>query len=276
MATIISDTACIDPRTELSDDVEIGPYCVIGPDVHIGRGTRLIAHVCILKQTSLGADNVVSPFVTLGSDPDGGPLDPSASGRTRLEIGDRNIFREGVTIQRGSQGLTSIGHDNRILAGVQIGSDCHLGDRVSIGQGAYIGAHVHIKSHVSLSAAVGIHPSVTVGTSSFVGAQTYLYHDVPPYMVADGNPAKVRCINIVGLKRGSIDRQEIDALHEAHRLLYRARMELEDAAEVLESHGQRTPLVEHFLQSLRAQREGRHGRSRDRSRGSHPSEPSHP
>ncbi|CAN5898239.1 acyl-ACP--UDP-N-acetylglucosamine O-acyltransferase [soil metagenome] len=263
MATIISDTACIDPRAELADEVEVGPYCVIGPDVRIGRGTRLIAHVCILSGTSMGTDNIVSPFVVLGGEPEGSP---QTSGPSHLEIGDRNIFREGVTIQRGLGGSTRIGHDNRLSAGVQVAQNCCLGDRIALGQNVGLAGHVHVGSNANLSAGVGSHPYVTIGLSSFVGAGTYLYHDVPPYMVADGHPAKVRCINIVGLKRAGMDREEIDALHEAHRLLFRARVELEDAAEICQAHGQKTPTVELLLRFLRDQREGRHGRARDRSR----------
>src|SRR6185312_12282524 len=120
MATMIADTACIDPRAEIADDVEIGPYCVIGPDARIGRGTRLIAHVCILGHTTLGENNVVHPNSVLGGD----PQDFSYQGEpTRLEIGDSNTFREGVTIHRGSckeQSLTRLGSHNYFMANVHV------------------------------------------------------------------------------------------------------------------------------------------------------------
>ncbi|MGZ3433857.1 MAG: acyl-ACP--UDP-N-acetylglucosamine O-acyltransferase, partial [Isosphaeraceae bacterium] len=124
MATMIADTACIDPRADIADDVEIGPYCVIGPDVKIGRGTRLIAHVCLAGHTTLGENNVVHPFAVIG----GEPQDYSYKGQpTRVEIGDNNVFREAVTIHRGSDkeaGLTRVGSNNYLMANVHLGHDC--------------------------------------------------------------------------------------------------------------------------------------------------------
>ncbi|MBX6311627.1 MAG: acyl-ACP--UDP-N-acetylglucosamine O-acyltransferase [Isosphaeraceae bacterium] len=266
MAISIADTACVDPRAELADDVEIGPYCIIGPDVQIGRGTRLIGHVCILGMTTLGESNTIHPFAVLGSD----PQDPSdATAPTRLEIGDGNIIREHVTINRAGtreDGVTRIGSHNHLMAGCHVAHDCKLGDRISIANGAMLGGHVHIESHATISGAVAIYPYVTIGASSFLGGPSRIYHDVPPYMLVDGHPSKVRCIHIVGLKRLGLTPEGIDALHEAHRLIYRARMGLPQAAEILSSHGHLTPEVTRLLAFLQAQHEGKHGRARERLR----------
>ena len=161
MATVIADTACIDPRAEIADDVEVGPYCVIGPDVTIGRGTRLIAHVCIHGHTTLGEDNVIHPFAVIG----GEPQDVSFRGSpTRVEIGDHNVIREGVTIHRGSEkeeGVTRIGSHNLLMVNVHVAHDCVLGDRIVIANNTMLGGHIHVESFVTISGGVGIHPFVT-------------------------------------------------------------------------------------------------------------------
>jgi UDP-N-acetylglucosamine acyltransferase len=266
MATLIADTACIDPRAELADDVEVGPYCVIGPDVKIGRGTRLIAHACIDGQTSLGEGNVVHPFTVIG----GEPQDVSFRGTlTRVEIGDHNVIREGVTIHRASekeQGVTRIGSNNLLMVNVHVAHDCVLDDKVVIANNSILGGHGHVESFVTISGGVGIHPFVTVGSYSYVGALSRIYHDVPRFMIVDGNPSKVRCINVVGLRRHGIGAEAIAGLHEAHRLIYRARMTVSHASEILESHGHLCPEVRSLLEFVETQHLGKHGRARERWR----------
>jgi UDP-N-acetylglucosamine acyltransferase len=266
MATLIADTACVDPRAELADDVEIGPYCVLGPDVKLGRGTRLIGHVCCRGVTILGEQNVVHPFAVLG----GEPQDFSYRGTaTRVEIGDHNILREGVTINRGSEketGVTRLGSHNFLMANTHVAHDCVLGDHITMANGAMLGGHVHVESFANISGAVAVHHFVTIGGYSFVGGLSRIYHDVPRYMLVDGNPSKVRCINIVGLKRRGISPEGIDALHEAHRLIYRAKMGVAQAEAILRGHGHWTAEVEVLLEFVGAQQTGKHGRARERLR----------
>ncbi len=266
MAISIADTACVDPRAELADDVEVGPYCVIGPDARIGRGTRLIGHVCVMGVTSLGEYNTISPFVVLGGD----PQDVSYQGTpTRVEIGDHNVIREGVTINRGTDkedGITRLGSHNFLMATSHVAHDCKLGDRITIANGSMLGGHVHVESFASISGGVAVHHYVSIGGYSFVGGQSRIYHDVPPFMLVDGNPSKVRCINVVGLKRNSVSSSGIDALHEAHRLVYRAKMSVKHATDILEGHGHMTAEVGRLLAFIQAQHEGKHGRARERFR----------
>lgn len=266
MATLIADTACVDPRAELGNEVEVGPYCVVGPEVKIGRGTRLIGHVCLLGEVELGEDNTVSPFAVLGGD----PQDTSYRGEpTRVVIGDRNIIRESVTIHRGTvkdDGVTRLGSDNYLMAGSHVAHDCDLGDRITIANGTMLGGHVRVASHASLSGGAAVHHYTSIGEYSFVGGQSKIVHDVPPFMIVDGNPAKVRCINVVGLKRGDIPKGSISALAEAHRLLYRAKMKPEQAEEVLAAHGQLAPEVARLFDFVRLQHAGKHGRARERGR----------
>lgn len=266
MAILIADTACVDPRAELADDVEVGPYCVIGPDVKIGRGTRLISHVCLMGVTTLGEFNTISPFAVLGGD----PQDISYRGTaTRVELGDHNIIREGVTINRGSEkedGVTRLGSHCFLFATSHVAHDCKLGDHITIANGSMLGGHVHVESFANISGGVAVHHYVTVGGYSFIGGQSRIYHDVPRYMLVDGNPSKVRCINVVGLKRRGITPEGIDALHEAHRLVYRAKMTLVQASEILASHGHLTAEVKNLLDFIADQQAGKHGRGRERFR----------
>jgi UDP-N-acetylglucosamine acyltransferase len=194
MATLVADTACVDPRADIADDVEVGPYSVIGPDVKIGAGTRLIAHACIQGMTTLGEGNVIHPFAVIG----GEPQDVSFRGSlTRVEIGDHNVFREGVTVHRGSekeQGVTRIGSNNLLMVNVHVAHDCVIDDRVIIANNTILGGHGHVESFVTVSGGVGIHPFVSIGSYSYVGALSRIYHDVPRFMIIDGNPSKVKSL----------------------------------------------------------------------------------
>jgi UDP-N-acetylglucosamine acyltransferase len=266
MATLISDTACVDPRAELGDEVEVGPYCVVGPGVKLGRGSRLVGHVCLLGETVVGEANVFWPFAVVGGD----PQDTSYRGEpTRVVIGDRNTLRESVTVHRGTtkeDGVTVIGSDCYLMAGVHVAHDCRLGDRVTIANNTLLGGHVHVGSHAGISGGVAVHHYTSIGEFSFIGGQSKVVHDVPPFLLSDGNPCRVRCINAVGLKRGDVPKASIEGLHEAHRLIYRAKMAPELAAEILEAHGHLTPEVARLLEFVRAQQAGKHGRARERGR----------
>jgi UDP-N-acetylglucosamine acyltransferase len=266
MATIVADTACIDPRAEIDDDVEVGPYCVIGPDVKIGQGSRLIAHVCILGHTTLGRNNILHPFSVVG----GEPQDYGYRGQpTRVEIGDDNVFREAVTIHRGTekeQGLTRLGSNNYLMANVHVGHDCVLGDRILVANNTMFSGHIHVESFATISGGVGMHQFVRIGTHSYIGGLSRIVHDVPPYMLTEGNPSKVRCINVVGLKRQNLTAESIASLHEAHRLIFRARMTSKHATEILEAHGHLSPEVRRLLDFIETQQQGKHGRGRERGR----------
>jgi UDP-N-acetylglucosamine acyltransferase len=252
MPVAIADSAWVDPRARIEDGAEIGPFCVVGPLARIGPRTRLLGHVCLIGPVSLGADNVVHPFTTLGGEPAGS-----------LDIGDRNRIGSGASIAPGGPEPTRIGHDNLLHAALQIGPGCEVADRVSLGSASVLGARVRVESGATLAAAVVVHHDVTVGALGFVAAQSRLAHDVPPYMIVDGHPARVRCIHAAALKRARVPAASIHALHEAHRLLYRARLAPAQAAEVLAAHGHVTPETERLLASVLAQQGGRHGRARE-------------
>jgi UDP-N-acetylglucosamine acyltransferase len=266
MAIHVADNAAIDPRAEIDDDVEIGPYCVIGPHCRIGRGTRLENHVTLMGRVTLGQYNHIFPNVVIG----GHPQDISYRGSdTSVVIGSHNIIREGVTINRASEkedGVTALGDHNFLMACCHVAHDCKLGNRVIIANGTLLGGHVHIHDHASLSGGVGVHHYATIGSYSFVGGLSRVLHDVPPYMLVEGSPARARCINVVALKRNQFSAETIHCLAEAHRLLFRAKVGLDHAREILRGNDQLVPHVTALLSFIQNQQEGRHGRARERRR----------
>lgn len=266
MATYIGEHAAIDSRAEIDHDVEIGPFCVIGPDVRIGRGTRLENGVTIMGRVAIGQDNHFYPGVVIG----GEPQDLSYRGSdTQVVIGDHNTLREGVTVNRASEkedGVTSLGSHNFLMACSHVAHDCRLGSHIIMANGVLLGGHVHVHDHASLSGGVAVHHYASIGSFSFVAGLSRVLHDVPPFMLVDGHPTRPRCINVVALKRNNFSPEAIDCLAEAHRLLYRAKVGLDHAREILRGNNQLVPQVNELLGFVQCQQEGQHGRARERRR----------
>ncbi|NUQ66288.1 MAG: acyl-ACP--UDP-N-acetylglucosamine O-acyltransferase [Pirellulales bacterium] len=266
MATYIADQVSIDPRAEIDDEVEIGPFCVVGPHVRIGRGTRLENGVTLMGHTTIGEYNHIYPGVVIG----GEPQDISYRGTdTKVIVGSHNLIREGVTINRASEkedGITSVGDHNFFMAGCHVAHDCRLGSHIIIANATLLGGHVHIHDHASLSGGVAVHHYSTIGGFSFVAGLSCVRHDVPPFMLVEGYPARPRCVNVVALKRNNFTAEVINCLAEAHRLLYRAKVGLDHAREILRANGKCVPEVNHLLSFIEGQQEGRHGRGREARR----------
>ncbi len=266
MATYVADNVSIDPRAEIDVDVEIGPFCVIGPHAKIGRGTRLENNVTLMGHVVIGQHNHLYPGVVIG----GEPQDISYRGSdTKVIIGDHNIIREGVTINRGSEkedGVTYIGNHNFFMACCHVAHDCRLGNHIIMANGTLLGGHVHIHDHASISGAVAVHHYATIGSYGFVAGLSRVLHDVPPFMLCEGSPARPRCINVVALKRNNFTAPAIQCLAEAHRLLYRAKVGLDHAREILRGNDQLVPQVNELLDFIQQQQEGKHGRARERRR----------
>ncbi|NLS96161.1 MAG: acyl-ACP--UDP-N-acetylglucosamine O-acyltransferase [Planctomycetaceae bacterium] len=266
MAIHVADQVSIDPRAEIADEVSIGPFCVIGPNVKIGRGTYLHSGVTLMGHVELGENNQIYPGTVIG----GEPQDVSYGGTdTRVLIGDDNIIRESVTINRGSEkeeGVTQIGNSNFLMAGCHVAHDCRIGNHVIITNSTLLGGHVHVHDHAILSGSVAVHHYATVGSYAFVGGLSAVRCDVPPYVLVEGHPARPRCINIVALKRNNFEQAEIEALSEAYRLLYRAKVGLENAREILNGKGELNLHVNRLLDFVERQQDGAHGRGRERRR----------
>jgi len=266
MATCIAPNASIDPRAEIDDEVYIGPFCVVGPKVRIGRGTRLENSVTLMGRVTLGQDNRVWPGAVIG----GEPQDISYAGTdTQVVIGNHNIIRECVTIHRASEkedGITQLGDHNFLMACSHVAHDCKLGHHIIMANGTLLGGHVHIHDHASLSGGVAVHHYATIGGFAFVAGLSCVRLDVPPYMLVEGYPARPRCVNVVALKRNDFSAHVIDALGQAHRLLFRAKVGLDQAREILRGNDLLVPEVNHLLDFILEQQGGRHGRGRERRR----------
>lgn len=266
MATSIAANAWVDPRAELDEDVEIGPFCTVSAKARIGRGTRLLNNVTLMGDVEIGRDNTFYPNVVIGGD----PQDISYSGAaTSVVIGDGNLLREGVTVNRATEkedGVTLLGDQNFLMANSHVAHDCKLGNRIIMANGTLLGGHVHVHDFASLSGGVAVHHYTTIGSYSFIGGLSRVLHDVPPFMLCEGAPARPRCINIVALRRNNFTPQEIDSLAEAHRLLYRSKVGLEAAREVLRGGDHITESVSRLIAFIEGQQEGRHGRGREARR----------
>jgi UDP-N-acetylglucosamine acyltransferase len=256
----IHPTAIVSQTAELAEGVEVGPYCIIEGDVRIGPNTRLMPHVCILDHTKIGADCVVFPNAVLGA----WPQDKGFKGeRTCLEIGDRNIIRENVTMHRGTtkdRGLTSIGDDGYFMAGTHIAHDCIVGSRVTMVNGANVGGHSTIGDRVNISAYAALHQFTHIGEGAFVAGLAKVVTDVIPYGMADGNPCLLRGLNLVGLKRSGFDRASIHAIRHAYRLLFEAddaQMQWIGRVEALAAMPNQTREVVQILDFIQSPRRGR-------------------
>jgi len=230
---LIHPTAIVDPSAALANSVAVGPYAVIGADVEVGEGTTIGAHAVIEGPTTIGRDNRIFAHASLG----GAPQDMKYRGeRTRLVIGDRNTIREFCTFNRGTvqdAGVTRIGDDNWIMAYVHIAHDVQLGSRTILANNATLAGHVHIGDWVIVGGLTGVHQFCHIGAHAMTGFQSHVAQDVPPFMMAVGNPLAVRGFNVEGLRRRAFSPERISQVKQMHRLLYRDSLTLEQATEAI-------------------------------------------
>lgn len=230
---VIHPAAIVDPGAELDGSVEVGAYSIIGAQVRIGSGTRIGPHVVIEGRTTIGRDNRVFQFASIGA----APQDRKYGGEpTALEIGDGNTIREFVTINRGTvqdRGVTRIGNDAWIMAYVHVAHDCVLGDHVIIANSTNLAGHVAIGDWVVLAGATQVHQFCKIGAHAMTGVGTVVLHDIPPYVMASGSSAAAHGINSEGLRRRGFDAARINAIRRAYRLLYKSGATLQLAREAL-------------------------------------------
>lgn len=225
----IDSSSRIDPSAVIADGVTIGPWCIIGPNVHIGSGTVIDSHVVIRSHTKIGENNRIFQFSSVGED----PSDKKFAGEeVWLEIGDRNIFREGVTLHRGTAvggGITKIGSDNLLMPYVHIAHDCIVGNNTVFANNAGVSGHVEIDDWAILGGYAGVNQFVKIGAHAMIGGVTHVGQDVPAYMLVSGQPAAVRSINTVGLERRGFSPEAIKQLRTAFKVLYRRGLSLNEA-----------------------------------------------
>lgn len=241
---MIDPRAIVSPRAELAPDVEVGPFTVIGPDVVLGSGTVVGPHAVVQGPTRMGTGNRIYQFASIGE----APQDRKYRGEpTRLEIGDRNVFREYCTVNRGTaqgKGVTTIGDGGLFLTACHVAHDCVIGDNVVFSNVASIAGHVEIGSWVQLGGLSAIHQFCKIGAHAFVGGGAIVSRDVPPYVMITGNPAVPHGVNAEGLKRRGFTPEQIRHLRNAYRILYRMELKLEEAVERLTALAREQPELE--------------------------------
>jgi UDP-N-acetylglucosamine acyltransferase len=256
MSGTIHATAIVAPDAVLGYGVDVGAYAVVGPGVEVGPRTRIGAHATIHCNTRLGADNQVHPYASVGD----APQDKKYKGEpTRLVVGDRNVIREFVTLNRGTtkdRGVTTIGDDNLFMAYSHVAHDCLVGSQCVLANSATLGGHVVLGDWVIMGGFAAIHQFCKVGAHAFLANNAAVTRDVPPYVMAVGAPAKPHSINSEGLKRRGFSAPQIRNLRTAYRVLYRSGLRLEDALEQLRRLADEQPelkaLVDFIPQSTRS------------------------
>ena len=244
---MIDPRAAVSREARLAPDVTVGPFTVIGPGVEIGPRTVVGPHAVINGPTVLGADNHVFQFASIGD----APQDKKYRGEpTRLVIGDRNVFREFVTVNRGTthdKGVTTIGNDNLLMACAHVAHDCTVGNNTVFANGAVLGGHVEIGDWVILGGLSAVHQFVKVGAHAFLSGGAMVRRDVPPYVIVIGDPAVPQAVNSEGLKRRGFSEEQIRAIREAYRTLYRSDLRLSEALERLEPLAAQRPELRAFV-----------------------------
>jgi UDP-N-acetylglucosamine acyltransferase len=240
---VIDARAIVSPQAELAPDVVVGPFSIIGPNVQIGPGCIVGPHVVINGPTRIGAQNRFFQFASIGD----APQDKKYKGEpTRLVIGDRNVFRESTTVNRGTiqdKAVTTIGNDNLFMSYSHVAHDCVLGSNLVFANGATLGGHVEIGDWVIIGGQAAIHQHCKVGAHAFIAGGAIVTRDVPTYVMAAGNPAGPHSVNAEGLKRRGFTPQQVRNVRNAFRLLYRSDLLLADAVAKLKELGATQPEV---------------------------------
>jgi UDP-N-acetylglucosamine acyltransferase len=269
MTRTISPLSHVDPGAQIADDVEIGPFCVVGPHVTIGRGCKLDSHVTLIGHTSIGERNRFFPGSVIG----GEPQDIGYSGsNTKVVIGDENLFREGVTVNRGADkedGVTRIGHRNFLMANAHVAHNCHVYNNVILCNGSLLGGHVHVYDYAIVSGNSVVHHFASLGTGCFLSGGCRAPQDIPPFMLAAGsdNP-EIITVNVVGMRRRGISEHAITLVRQAYKLLFREHLKLDEVRARLaeQSNGVMPVELMTLLDFCEQSSKGKNGRAREAMR----------
>jgi len=260
MSVNIHPTAVIESGAELGTDVSIGAYSVIGSDVKIGDGSRIASQVVIEGDTELGtelgANNQVFSFTAIGSE----PQSISYKGEpTKVRIGDNNVFRENITVNRGTiddEGITVIGSNNLFMAYVHIAHDCRLGSDLLFSNNASLAGHVRVGDYVVLAGYTLVHQFVRIGRHSFCGVNTYTTHDVPPFMLVAGDKAITHGINTRGMRRRGVGNEALVELKRAYKTIYRSGFTIAKALEEIAAANYQSDEIKELVQFIQDAKRG--------------------
>ena len=251
----IHATAVVDPKAEIAEDVEIGPLCVIGPDVKIGKGCKLISHCSVIGHTTLGEDNTLYPFVSLGTP----AQDYEYQGhRSYLKIGNKNVFREGFTGNCGTKPETEtiIGDGCFFMANSHVAHNCIVGNGVIMANDALIAGYSEIGDKAILSGHTAVHQFCRVGRMSMIGGNVAISKDLPPFMMAFTKSNTVSSFNLIGLKRSGVSKESLKAIKELYRIFYRSNLNIKNATEKVEAEVEMVPEVVEFLEFVKSSKRG--------------------
>ncbi|MBU4074362.1 MAG: acyl-ACP--UDP-N-acetylglucosamine O-acyltransferase [Proteobacteria bacterium] len=252
----IHPTAFISPDATLEEGVEVGPYSIVGPDVHIGKNTVIGPHVVIESRTDMGEGCRISPFASIG----GAPQDLKYRGEeTRVVIGSHNTIREYVTINRATIsdiGVTIIGDHNLLMAYCHVAHNCKLGNHIVMVNAANLAGHVHVEDFAIIGGLTGVHQFTRIGAHCIIGGASAVTKDIPPFVIASGNFAKLYGLNMIGLKRRGFTDETIGAIKEAYRIVFRSSLLLSAAIKKVEEVVEDLPEVRQFLDFIRKSERG--------------------
>jgi UDP-N-acetylglucosamine acyltransferase len=252
---MIHPTAIVHPKANVAPNCDIGPYCVIGEHVTLGEDCRLHSHVVVDGHTRLGQGNEIFPFAAIGMKTQDLKY---KGGQPRLEIGDHNVFREGVTIHCATNDgeATVVGSHNLLIIHAHVAHDCILGNHIIMSGFAGLAGHCVVEDHAVFAGYVAVHQFCRIGKLSMIGGCSKIVQDVPPFMVVDGNPGETRTINKVGLERHGVSDAAQGALKKAYKILFREGLTMTNALAKIETELPALPEVQHLVQFIRASERG--------------------
>ncbi len=253
--TKIHPTAVVDSKASFSDGVEIGPYCIVGNGVKLGKNTRLISNVCI-EETEMGSDCIVYPFTSIGFPPQDIKY---KNEKTKVIIGNNNIIREYITIHRasvGGDGVTSIGDNNFLMAYVHIAHDCRIANNVVMANATTLAGHVTVEDHAFIGGLVAVHQFTRIGAYSMIGGFSAIPQDIPPYTTAAGDRAKLYGLNTIGLKRHNFSDSQIKELKHAYKILFRSKLTLKEALALLKQDGKFSREIKNLIEFIEQNKRG--------------------
>lgn len=251
----LHSTAVVHPGARIGEGCQVGPYCVIGEHVELGSGCRLHSHVVIDGHTRLGADNEFFPFAAIGLKTQDLKW---KGGIARTEIGDGNTFREHVTVHSATSDgdATVIGSHNNLLSYAHVAHDCRLGDHIVMSNVGTLAGHVTVEDHAIIGGLAAIHQFCRIGRMSIIGGCSKVVQDVPPFMMADGNPASTRTVNKVGMERNGVADETQTAMRQAFKVLFREGLTIGNALKRIEQEISSSPEIQHLIQFVRASERG--------------------
>jgi len=253
---MIHPTAIVDPKAELGSNVDIGAYSIVAPNVQIGSGTVIGPHVVIRPYVEIGADCRIYQYASIGEIPQAIKFQGE---ETHVKIGRGSVLREFVTINRGTEfggGITEIGEENFLMAYVHVAHDCKIGRNVIMANNATLAGHIVIEDFVTVGGLVAIHQFVRIGDYAYIGGKSAVVKDIPPYVIAAGDRAKLHGLNSVGLKRQGFSQETLSCLKKAYRIIFRIGLTQNEAIERVKAEVEQVPEVAHFIQFIKSSQRG--------------------